>query len=52
MLVRLSLTVFADNEKAIRLYEKFGFEKEGRLRKAAIRAGKYEDEWAMGRVRE
>lgn len=27
MLVRVELTVFADNERAIHLYEKFGFEK-------------------------
>ncbi len=29
MLVRIELGVFTDNEKAIKLYEKFGFEIEG-----------------------
>ena len=29
MLVRIDLTVFEDNERAIHLYKKFGFEKEG-----------------------
>ena len=50
MLVRLELTVFEDNEKAIHLYEKFGFEKEGLKRFAAIREGKYENEYLMARI--
>lgn len=50
MLVRLELTVFEDNEKAIHLYEKFGFEKEGLKRFAAIREGKYENENLMARI--
>lgn len=50
MLVRLELTVFEKNERAIHLYEKFGFEKEGRKQFAAIREGKYENEYLMARI--
>jgi len=50
MLIRVELTVFADNARAIHLYEKFGFEKEGIKRLAAIRNGKYEDEYIMARI--
>jgi putative acetyltransferase len=50
MLVRVELTAFEDNERAIHLYEKFGFEKEGLKRLAAIRKGKYENEYLMARI--
>jgi L-phenylalanine/L-methionine N-acetyltransferase len=50
MLVRVELTVFEDNERAIHLYGKFGFEKEGLKRLAAIRKGKYENEYLMARI--
>lgn len=50
MLVRLELTVFEDNERAIHLYEKFGFEKEGLKRFAVIREGHYENEYIMARI--
>lgn len=50
MLVRLELTVFEDNEHAIHLYERFGFEKEGLKRLAAIRNGKYANEYLMARI--
>jgi putative acetyltransferase len=50
MLVRVELSVFEDNERAIHLYEKFGFEKEGLKRLAAIRNGKYENEYLMARI--
>lgn len=50
MLVRVELTVFSDNEKAIHLYKKFGFEPEGVKRLAAIRNGKYENEILMTRI--
>ncbi|MCA9765889.1 MAG: GNAT family N-acetyltransferase [Carnobacterium sp.] len=50
MLVRLELTVFEDNESAIHLYKKFGFEKEGLKQFAAIRKGKYENEYVMARI--
>lgn len=49
MLVRLELGVFADNERAIKLYESFGFKIEGRKRYAAIRNGEYADEYLMAR---
>ncbi|MEF0938856.1 GNAT family N-acetyltransferase [Rhizobium sp. BR 362] len=48
---RLELTVYVDNEPAIRLYERFGFETEGRLRAFAFRDGEYVDAFAMARVR-
>jgi len=52
MLVRVDLTVFIDNEKAINLYKKLKFVEEGIKRKAAIRNGKYEDEMIMARIKE
>ncbi|MFL0269355.1 GNAT family N-acetyltransferase [Candidatus Clostridium radicumherbarum] len=50
MLIRVELSVFEDNVKAIHLYEKFGFQKEGLKRLAAIRKGKYENEYIMARI--
>ncbi|WP_411168243.1 GNAT family N-acetyltransferase [Clostridium sp. MB05] len=50
MLIRVELTVFEDNKRAIHLYEKFGFEKEGLKRLASIRNGKYENEYLMARI--
>lgn len=50
MLVRVELTVFADNEHAIHLYEKMGFEREGLLHMSAIRGGEYTDELTMARI--
>jgi L-phenylalanine/L-methionine N-acetyltransferase len=50
MLIRVELTVFEDNKRAIHLYEKFGFEKEGLKRLAGIRSGKYENEYLMARI--
>ena len=47
--LRIELTVFADNQRAIALYERFGFEHEGRLRGYALRAGVYEDVLTMAR---
>lgn len=51
MLKRLELGVFTDNVRALRLYKLFGFEIEGTKKYAAIRNGKYEDEYIMGRIR-
>jgi putative acetyltransferase len=50
-LTRLELTVFADNDRAIALYERFGFEREGILRAYAWRDGALVDALAMARVR-
>lgn len=50
-LTRLELEVYADNEPAIRLYERFGFEREGILRQHAFRDGRYVDSIMMGRLR-
>lgn len=41
MLVRVELTVYCNNEQAIRMYEKYGFEIEGTRRAGSIRFGKY-----------
>lgn len=51
MLVRIELTVFCENERAIHLYQKMGFEIEGKKRFAAARHGKYADEYLMARIR-
>jgi putative acetyltransferase len=48
---RLELTVFADNERAIALYERYGFEREGLLRDYAYRDGRYADVITMARLR-
>lgn len=48
---RLELTVYTDNEPALRLYKKLGFEIEGTHRKHAFRDGAYVDSYCMARVR-
>jgi len=48
---RLELSVFADNEPAMRLYEKFGFVVEGTLEQYVLRDGEYRDCLAMARIR-
>ena len=48
--LRLELTVFVDNEPAIALYRKFGFEIEGTHRAYAMRDGRYVDAYAMARL--
>ena len=50
-LKRIELTVFVDNERAVRLYEKFDFVREGVLRGYAYRDGEYVDTLAMARLR-
>ncbi|NUM46390.1 MAG: GNAT family N-acetyltransferase [Anaerolineales bacterium] len=49
--LRLELDVYTDNEPAVRLYKKFGFEIEGTLKKYAYRDGEYVDVYAMARFR-
>lgn len=48
---RVELEVYADNEPALRLYKKFGFEIEGRLVDYAFRDGEYVDAYVMARLR-
>jgi putative acetyltransferase len=48
--LRIELTVYADNAAAIALYRKFGFEVEGRHRGYALRDGRYVDVFAMARI--
>jgi len=48
---RLELTVFVDNEPAIKLYRRFGFEIEGTLAEFAFRAGQFVDAYSMARIR-
>jgi len=49
---RIELTVFVDNERAIELYRRFGFEIEGTHKSYALRDGRYVDTYAMARVRD
>ncbi|NEI99150.1 GNAT family N-acetyltransferase [Rhizobium ruizarguesonis] len=48
---RLELTVYTDNDVAIGLYRKFGFEREGLLRAFGFRSGEYVDAYTMARLR-
>lgn len=50
-LVRIELEVYPDNERAIRLYERFGFQHEGRKRMNAWRDGAFTDSLLMARIR-
>ena len=45
---RVFLTVYDYNERAIRCYEKSGFQHEGRLREARFSDSRYHDELMMG----
>ena len=49
-LLRLELTVYVDNARAITLYRKFGFEIEGRFRGYAMRDGQLVDAFPMARI--
>lgn len=49
-LLRLELTVFTDNTRAIALYRRCGFETEGTHRAYALRDGVYVDALAMARL--
>ena len=48
---RLELTVYTDNERAIRLYKKLGFEIEGTFSDYSFRDGEYTDAYYMARLR-
>ena len=49
-LLRLELTVFTDNQRAIALYRRCGFVHEGMHRAYALRQGQYADVHAMARL--
>jgi putative acetyltransferase len=49
-LLRIELTVYVDNARAIALYRKFGFEIEGRFRGYAMRDGELVDAFSMARI--
>jgi RimJ/RimL family protein N-acetyltransferase len=46
-LEKINLDVFSNNQRAIRLYQKYGFRKEGHLRKQYVLEGEYVDEILM-----
>ncbi|HEY0883930.1 MAG TPA: GNAT family N-acetyltransferase [Ramlibacter sp.] len=48
--LRVELTVHADNERAIALYRGLGFVEEGRLRAYALKNGRYADAFVMARL--
>jgi L-phenylalanine/L-methionine N-acetyltransferase len=48
--LRIELTVFTDNARAIALYRRFGFEQEGVHRGYALRDGRYADTYSMARL--
>jgi RimJ/RimL family protein N-acetyltransferase len=48
---RVQLFVYEFNERAVRAYKKVGFQKEGRLREAVYRDGRYYDEFVMACLR-
>ncbi len=50
-ILRIEMTVFTDNTKAIALYQKFGFEIEGTHKAATFRNGVFADAYCMARLR-
>lgn len=51
-LIRVQARVFPGNEASIRLLERHGFEREGRLRRHVRHRGEFRDEMIYGRLRE
>ncbi len=51
-LQKVELKVFEYNERAIRVYERCGFQREGTRRRALFRDGRYYDQILMGILRE
>lgn len=51
LLRRVELTVIVGNDHAKRLYERLGFEVEGRRKWSVIAGGELKDEWIMARYR-
>ncbi|MGT2846818.1 GNAT family N-acetyltransferase [Streptococcus massiliensis] len=51
-IVRLELSVATNNDAAIHLYQKNGFEVEGRKVKTMLVKGQYRDEYIMAKIRE
>jgi L-phenylalanine/L-methionine N-acetyltransferase len=49
-ILRIELTVYADNPRAIGLYRRFGFQHEGTHRAYALRDGVYVDTLSMARL--
>ncbi|WP_422422202.1 hypothetical protein [Pseudomonas sp. GZD-222] len=49
-LQRAELTVYTDNEPALALYRRHGFEVEGQLRDYAMRDGRLTDVYSMARL--
>ena len=50
-LKRVELQVFTDNDRAVHLYEKFGFIIEGTHKADTFREGEYVDTYSMARVK-
>ena len=48
--LRVELTVFTDNTRAIALYKRHGFMQEGLMRAYALRGGVYADTLSMARL--
>lgn len=51
-LYRLEMTVYTDNDKAIKLYQKFGFNIEGEAVNFAFRNGQFVNAYYMARIKE
>lgn len=49
-ITRLELTVLTDNEPAVKLYTRIGFQTEGLRRRSIRRGGEYADEYFMAKL--